>query len=515
MRDSKRFLEALECPEDAAASGRARYWPIGVPAEPALQQEHQLEYQFLDDHEISRYLDSLHSQDRPGNSHQKERFKVDFAALDRSWTADKYPLALCEFLAYQAGLAYRRPQQIQRHLLGVDHTGRRYKEGVDQFAFFDTSQPGSSVQHADTQAFAFTHCRTGYLIFRGTTGFSDWATNLNSELTTDAYPTLKTKPQTLVGSPKPARHKGFAIAWGSVAPDLEMWVRDQLRAGRIDKIVLSGHSLGGALAVLGGYHFASNRICPVHAVVTFGAPKVGGIEFKAAYENPRLNLRDRTLRIESAEDIVTLLSQRGDDQHVGHPWSFKKRPLRPSWQMLLFAPMVDAEQAAKSKVERLEVNQKKRRVRQEQPDAVTQNTIATPTNQPTSASAPDRTWQEFVLQMILKLLWYLARFFVHALAAHSVEHRYGLYLSTLSYQRIRQFRKDRSMLRCRLSGNQENQRIAEESALRAANRDLREHLRVTRGRHPKTFRYLANRPIRFNEPKRLSEYQTKYVNYIA
>ena len=72
-------------------------------------------------------------------------------------------------------------------------------------------------------------------------------------------------------------------------------MRDQLRHGRMDKIVLSGHSLGGALAVLGAHHFARHDICPVHAVVTFGTPKVGGFDFKSEYEHPRLGLKDRGL----------------------------------------------------------------------------------------------------------------------------------------------------------------------------------------------------------------------------
>jgi pimeloyl-ACP methyl ester carboxylesterase len=352
----------------------------------------------------------------------------------------------------------------------------------------------------------FTHRCTGYIILRGSSSFSDWNTNLFSDLTTDTYPHLDTKPQIQVGSARPARHTGFAIAWGSIAPPLEAWVRDQLRHGRMDKIVLSGHSLGGALAVLGAHHFARHDICPVHAVVTFGAPKVGGLDFKSEYEHPRLGLKDRTLHIESAEDIVAIVSKRSDDQHVGHAWTFKKPPLRPSWQMMLLAPMVDAEQATKKKVQRIEKKQQANAAQAKRPS---------PTGTSNSRQVQERTWTLLFLGLAFKALSFVTKLFARMLAAHSVEHRYGLFISTLSYQRIRRHHEELAALKCRQSGNQENKRIAVESAYAAANTDLAHHLKVSRGRNPRTFRHLANRPIRIETPSKLAEYKNKYTNYIA
>jgi len=274
----------------------------------------------------------------------------------------------------------------------------------------------------------------------------------------------------------------------------------------MDKIVLSGHSLGGALAILGAHHFARHNICPVHAVITFGAPKVGGQEFKTDYEHPRLGLKDRTLRIEAAEDIVAMISKRGDDQHVGHAWKFKKRPLRPSWQMMLLAPMVDAEQATKKNVERIERKQQTEEIaaRREAGDRASN-----------SRRVQERTWALFFLGLAFKVLWFVTKLLARMLAAHSVDHRYGLYISTLAYQRIRRHHEELAALKCRQSGNQENKRIAFEGAFAAANRDLAHHLKATRGRHPRTFRHLANRPIRIDTPAKLAELKSKYKNYIA
>ena len=43
---TKRFLDALECPEDATPAGKENYWPIGVPIEQSATPEHDLNYQF-------------------------------------------------------------------------------------------------------------------------------------------------------------------------------------------------------------------------------------------------------------------------------------------------------------------------------------------------------------------------------------------------------------------------------------------------------------------------------------
>ena len=42
--------------------------------------------------------------------------------------------------------------------------------------------------------------------------------------------------------------------------------------------------------------------------------------------------------------------------------------------------------------------------------------------------------------------------------------------------------------------------IIDDCAFTAANADLRRHLDIVRGRHPRTFSYLLNRPIRIETP---------------
>ena len=76
---------------------------------------------------------------------------------------------------------------------------------------------------------------------------------------------------------------------------------DLLRADQARKLLLTGHSLGGAAATLAGARLLSSGISPDQLeVITFGAPAVGNTAFAAKYE-PSLPLT----RIVHAGDPIT------------------------------------------------------------------------------------------------------------------------------------------------------------------------------------------------------------------
>lgn len=514
MKKDDRYLAALlgdEADGTSNAAKRPTRWPDAIAREP-FQFRRPIVCQFLDDECIDEYLEGLEPSApgarngaRNGAANGKTHRNVvpaGFAGLGESWTADKHPLVLCEFLAYKSGLVYRSPKEIRRDLLGFGPTGRRYAEGIEQYVFFD-----SADRQGDTQALAFVHAGTGYVIFRGASGFVDLATDRHDDLTDQTYPHLDTVPQTLVGAPKPARHTGYAIAWGSIAPDVEAWTNDQMQHGRIKKVVLSGHAHGGALAILAAHHFARRRICPLEAVITFGAPMVGGADFKAEYEDPRLGLKQRTLRVEAADDPATFGPiGAGDYDHVGHVWRFRKRPIRPTWQMQLLSPIINVEEFSRKSIESLQKKARTRakdRARGELP-GVKSNQVPTPP-----------TWRQFVTQSAMELIWFFARIIVRVFAARSAERRYGVYLSTLSYRKIRAHHMEQARLLLMTKRGQETERIVYEKAFRDAGEDLGRHLGVVRGRHPKTFRHLLGRPVRIETPAELAALEKRFENYIA
>lgn len=68
-------------------------------------------------------------------------------------------------------------------------------------------------------------------------------------------------------------HAGFAVAARAVLPSLRRWLDDKQGAG---KLILTGHSLGAALATL-----AATVLRPA-SLITLGSPRVGDTEFTAS-----------------------------------------------------------------------------------------------------------------------------------------------------------------------------------------------------------------------------------------
>ena len=82
-------------------------------------------------------------------------------------------------------------------------------------------------------------------------------------------------PGVSVPSPTPQVHYGFLTAYNSVASSIISTVADQLDANPSYSLISTGHSLGGALASLGGISLASNFPNTPLQMWTFGQPRTG------------------------------------------------------------------------------------------------------------------------------------------------------------------------------------------------------------------------------------------------
>ncbi len=98
------------------------------------------------------------------------------------------------------------------------------------------------------------------ICFRGIKQIKDWMTNLD----VSPVPIKDTRTGTIIGN----MHKGFHDAYMSVHED----ICNRLKSHEDIPLYITGHSLGGALAVVATWFQSSQRLA---ACYTFGAPRVG------------------------------------------------------------------------------------------------------------------------------------------------------------------------------------------------------------------------------------------------
>lgn len=150
----------------------------------------------------------------------------------------------------------------------------------------------------DTRALVASDGDDCVVAFRGTQNLRDWLTDLDC-----AFAVLR------LDGAEFAVHAGFKLALQSVWAEFNLELQ---RIGPAQRLWLTGHSLGGALALL------CARCCsaPLAGVYTFGQPRAGGASFAACYDAA---LRDRTFRIVHAADIVPRVPWLpGGYRHAGH-----------------------------------------------------------------------------------------------------------------------------------------------------------------------------------------------------
>ena len=140
---------------------------------------------------------------------------------------------------------------------------------LDSFSFSFISNKAK-----DTELYAIKKQDTLYIVFRGT------EINSRQDRFTD-YLFFPYSPCPLNNKIKV--HRGFYNSFKSI----ELELTNYIFSARPSKIIFTGHSLGGALALLSSYFlsktlFHTNKF--IKSVITFGAPKVGNKYFVADYK---------------------------------------------------------------------------------------------------------------------------------------------------------------------------------------------------------------------------------------
>lgn len=102
-------------------------------------------------------------------------------------------------------------------------------------------------------------------------------------------------------------HRGFLEDFDALNVAVVSQVKTSLqtfaRVSPQPKIYITGHSLGGALAILCALEFARQKL-PVAAVITFGQPRVGNKAFATIYNHTVLTPRQDFEKFTTLEDIT-------------------------------------------------------------------------------------------------------------------------------------------------------------------------------------------------------------------
>ena len=192
-------------------------------------------------------------------------------------------LAHLASLAYSDAVALQGSALLQRHRLSVQ-----------------------AFEAAGTQGFVFTGPEVCIVAFRGTeTKLEDWLTDADARQQQNPWG----KDDQSIGI-----HSGFHAALEQVWPVLLNYVT---RAGL--PVWFTGHSLGGALAVLAAYRLEAIEAAGVRVagVYTFGQPRVGNEEWAKSVP---IELAQRIFRYVNDRDIVPLVPppRSMDYSHIGH-----------------------------------------------------------------------------------------------------------------------------------------------------------------------------------------------------
>ncbi|GAA3761000.1 pimeloyl-ACP methyl ester carboxylesterase [Spinactinospora alkalitolerans] len=209
-------------------------------------------------------------------------------AFDHTTTDYRLPHARC--LAYAAQLAYEDEEQVEQ---------KAREWGFDRVRFFRVPHtPPFPLE--DTQAYAMASDDMVIIAFRGTQAeeIRDWLSDANAPMVPHSGNTGMA-------------HWGFSTALEAVYPDILDAVREFRADGQ--SLWFTGHSLGGALAMLAAarMHFVDGLLAD--GVYTFGQPRTCDAALADAYDTA---FRGRMFRFVNNSDIVAQVPPEPIYRHV-------------------------------------------------------------------------------------------------------------------------------------------------------------------------------------------------------
>ncbi len=177
---------------------------------------------------------------------------------------------------YDSQLAHTMVQLANDIYQKRSEAKRRFQSVLKPKKFHFLSRKGTQCAIASNDEAIF-------IVFRGT----------QVKQVEDILADIEVDPQSAFGGKV---HSGFYRAYRLIRARL----LNKLRLHGNKPIVVSGHSLGGALATLAALDLSLKRL-PVTAVYTAGQPRVGDKKFRSAYYDA---VDNRTFRFSHVDDVI-------------------------------------------------------------------------------------------------------------------------------------------------------------------------------------------------------------------
>ncbi|TDL21692.1 alpha/beta-hydrolase [Rickenella mellea] len=155
--------------------------------------------------------------------------------------------------------------------------------------------------------------------FRGSFSIQDFGTDAEIILIPFTSPGVSASKGVLA-------HTGFLTAYNSVASNIISTVKAQLGAHPGYTLVSTGHSLGGALASIGGLSLKSNFPGSSVRMFTFGQPRTGNAAYASLVESV-VGTSNIFRAVHTSDGVPTLIPQAvGYRHHAVEFWNFADPP---------------------------------------------------------------------------------------------------------------------------------------------------------------------------------------------
>ena len=145
----------------------------------------------------------------------------------------------------------------------------------------------SFFEFDETQGFIASTGKKMLIVFRGSDSLKDWVTNARFKKRVLPYDVMNSRIRV---------HSGFIEAYHLIRD----FIHAHIETHKPEEVIVTGHSLGGALAILCAldieYNFDVKPKC-----IVFGCPRVGNLHFKRSFNR---RIPDLT-RVVNGCDIVT------------------------------------------------------------------------------------------------------------------------------------------------------------------------------------------------------------------